>query len=134
MIYLPKKGCLNIIYRNTTHILDMPCCHKHQQQRHHRENTKICVFIDYMYVEILFPLTKIIATMFERVTTHGQTIMQRVTITSMRYHTHYHMRYHAFFLSLTWGGHNATCYHNFNLLSHTIPNIFTQLSMVWGYL
>ena len=26
MIYLPKQVCLIIIHRNTTHILDMPCC------------------------------------------------------------------------------------------------------------
>ena len=33
MIYIPKQVCLIIIHRNTTHILDMPCCHKHQQQK-----------------------------------------------------------------------------------------------------
>ena len=38
--------------------------------------------------------------------------MQRSTITSMRYHT----RYHTFSFSLTWIGHNATPYHNFNVL------------------
>ena len=32
MIYLPKKVCLIIIYRNTTHLLDMSRCHKHQQK------------------------------------------------------------------------------------------------------
>ena len=74
MIYLPKKVCLIIINRNTTHILDMSCCHKHQQQRYHHENTKIGMFINYMYVDILFPLIKAITFMFERVTTHNQTL------------------------------------------------------------
>ena len=50
MIYLPKKFCLIIINTNTTHILDMPCCHRHQQQRYHNENTKICMFMHYIYV------------------------------------------------------------------------------------
>ena len=48
MIYLLKKVCLIIIHRNPTHILDMPCCHKHQQQRYHNGNTKICIFIHNM--------------------------------------------------------------------------------------
>ena len=56
--------------------------------------------------------------------------MQRVTITSTRYH----MRYHTFSLSLTWIGHNAKRYHNFNVLLHTLPYIFSKFSMVWGYL
>ena len=34
MLYLSKKACLVIILRNTTHPLDMFCCHKHQQQRY----------------------------------------------------------------------------------------------------
>ena len=54
MIYFPKKVCLIIIHRNTTRILDMSCSHKHQQQRCYNENTKICMFIYYMYVDILF--------------------------------------------------------------------------------
>ena len=32
MIYLPKQVSLIIIHRNTTHIPEMPWCHKHQQQ------------------------------------------------------------------------------------------------------
>ena len=74
MIYLLKKVILIIIYRNTTHLLGVSCCHKHQQQRYHNENTKICMFIHYMYVDILFPLTKTIPIMFERVTTHYETL------------------------------------------------------------
>ena len=54
--------------------------------------------------------------------------MQRVTITSTRYHT----RYRTFSLSLTWVGYSAMHYHNFNVLPHTIPYIFTQFSMVLG--
>ena len=56
--------------------------------------------------------------------------MQRVTITLTRYHT----RYRTISLSLTWIGHNATCYHNFTVLLHAIPYIFIQFSMVWNYL
>ena len=33
MIYLPKKVCLIIIHRNTTHLPDMSCCNKHQQDQ-----------------------------------------------------------------------------------------------------
>ena len=57
-------------------------------------------------------------------------MMQRVTITSMRYHT----RYSTFSLSLTWLAYNATHYHNFNVLPHALPYIFSKFSMVWGYL
>ena len=89
MIYRPKKLCLIIIHRNTIHILDMSCCYKHQQQRYHNENTKICVFIHHMYVNILFPPRKAIPVMFERITTHYQTLQ-------------------------TWISYNATRYHNFN--------------------
>ena len=56
--------------------------------------------------------------------------MQRVNISS----THYRMCYLIFSLSLKWIGHNATCYHNFNVLPHALPYIFSQCSMVWGYL
>ena len=51
-------------------------------------------------------------------------------LTSTRCHT----RYHTFSLSLTWIGHNATCYHNFSVLLHALPYIFSQFSMVCGYL
>ena len=64
MIYLPKKSCLIIIHKNPTHISEMSHCHKHEQQSYHNENTKICMFMHYMYVGILFPLTKAILVMF----------------------------------------------------------------------
>ena len=83
----------------------IPCCHKHQQQRHHKGNINVGMFIHYMYVNKLFPLVKAIPIMFEHVTTHYQTLQ-------------------------TWIGHNATRYHNFNAL----PYIFSQFSLVWGYL
>ena len=105
MIYLPKQVCLIIIHRNTTHILDTSCCHKHQQQRYHYENTKICMFIHYMYVDILFPLTKVIPIISEGVTTHYQTLQ-------------------------TWIGHNTTRFHNLNILP--LLYIFSHFSMVWG--
>ena len=66
------------------------------------------MFIHYMYVEILFSLTKAIPIMFERVTTHYQ------------------------FLRI-WIGHNATRYHNFNALPyalpHELPYIFSQFKI-----
>ena len=57
--------------------------------------------------------------------------IQHVTITWMRYHTHYHTRYRKFFLSLTWITYNATHYHNFNMLPHVLLYIFSQFIMVW---
>ena len=72
MIYLPRKVSLITIHTKPTHILDMSCCHKHQQQRYHNENTKICIFIHFIFVDILFPLTKAIPVMFECVTTYDQ--------------------------------------------------------------
>ena len=80
---------------NTT--LDMPCCQKHQEQSYHNEKTKICMLIHHMYVNILFSLTKVISIMFERVSTHCQTLQ-------------------------TWVGHNAARYHNLNTLSHALPH------------
>ena len=56
--------------------------------------------------------------------------MQHVTETSTRYHTHNHMRYHTFFLSLTQIGHNGTHYHNFKALPHVLPYISPPFSMV----
>ena len=44
------------------------------------------------------------------------------------------MYYRTFSLSLTWIGHNATPYHSFNVLPHALPYIFSQFSMVSGYL
>ena len=107
IIYLPKQAYLIIIHRNTKHILDMPSCHKHQQQRYHYENTKLCMFIDCICVDIRFPLTKDISVTFEGVTTHYQTLQ-------------------------TWIGHNVTCYHNLNAPPDVLPYIFSQFSMVWG--
>ena len=70
MTYLPRKVCLITIHANLTYILDMSCCHKHQQQRYHNENTKICIFIHYIFVDILYTyITKAIPVMFECVTT-----------------------------------------------------------------
>ena len=86
----------------------MSSCHKHQQQRHHNENIKTCMFIHYMYVDVFFPLTKAIPIMFENVTTHCQTLQ-------------------------TWIGHDATRYHNFNVLRHALPHalpyIFSKFNM-----
>ena len=108
MIYLPKNFCLIIILKKPTHILDMSYCHKHQQQRYHNENSKICIFMHYMYVDILFPLTKATPIMSERVATYYQTLK-------------------------TWIGHNAMRYHKFNALPHTLQHalsyIFSQFNM-----
>ena len=60
--------------------------------------------------------------------------MQCVTPTSARYHMRYHTCYHTFSFSLAWIGHNAMRYHNFNMLPHALPYIFSQISMVWSYL
>ena len=52
----------------------MSFCHKHQQEKYHNENTKVCMFIHCMYVDILFLLTGAIPVMFEVVTKHYQTL------------------------------------------------------------
>ena len=94
------------------------------------------MFIHYMYVDILFPLTKVILIMYERVTTHYQTLQTRIGHNATRYHN-FNALPHALpymFAQFTHVGHNATCYHNFNVLPHVIPYIFTQFNMVWGYL
>ena len=109
MVYLPKKFCQIVIHRNTTHILDVYCCHKHQQQSYHHENTKICMLIHYMYVDIFLLLTKVIPNMFEHVTTHYQTLE-------------------------TWIGHNAMRFYNFKMLLNGLPYIYSQFSIIWGYL
>ena len=140
MMYLPKKVCLIIIHRKPTHILNMSCCHKHNQQRYHNENTKIYIFLHYMYADILFPLTKAVPIMFEYVTifyihvlpnSKHMNRLQHVTISSTRYHTYYHMLQQMFSLSLTWISHNATCYYNSIVLFHTLRFIFF-LSVAWS--
>ena len=97
MIYVPKNFCPIIIHKKPTHILDMSYCHKHHQQRYPNENTKICIFMHYMYVDILFPLTKSTTIMSERVVTYCQTLK-------------------------TWIGHNARRYHKFNALPHALQH------------
>ena len=74
MISLPKQVCLIIIHRNTTHILDMSYCHKYQQQSYRNETNKLCMFALYIYVDIIFPLTKAFPVMSEIVTAHYQTL------------------------------------------------------------
>ena len=77
VIYLLKKVFIVIINRKTTDILNISCRHKYHQQRYH-ENTKIRMSIQYMYVEILFHLTKVIPIMFQHVTKHYQTLQTRI--------------------------------------------------------
>ena len=79
--------------------------HKHQQQSDHNENTKTCIFINYMYVDIFFLLAKAIPIMFEGVTTSYQTLQK-------------------------WTGHDTTRYHKFKALPHALPYIFSQFNMV----
>ena len=123
MIYLPKKVCLIIIHTNTIHILDSSCCHQHQQQRYHNENTK-----------------KAIPIMFGHVTTHYQTLKTWIGHDVTHYHNFNALPHslpqvlHTFSPSLTRRGHNAKPYHNFNVLLHVLPYIFSKFSMVWGYL
>ena len=56
--------------------------------------------------------------------------MQRVTITSVRYHT----RYHTLSLILTRVGYNVMRYHNFNALAHALLYIFFGTCLFLGYL
>ena len=51
-----------------------------------------------MYVDILFPLTKAIPVMFERIIIHHQTLNTWIGHSAMCYHTHYQ----TFSLSLVW--------------------------------
>ena len=37
--------------QHTTHPLHMSYSHKHQQQWYHNENTKLCMFMHYMYAD-----------------------------------------------------------------------------------
>ena len=85
----------------------MSYCCKHQQLGYHNENTKVCMFIHYTYVDILFSLTKAIPIMFEHVTTHYQTLETSINHNTTRYHS----RYHTFSLSLAWFELCATRYH-----------------------
>ena len=62
------------------------------------------MFIHSMYVDRIFPLTKDIPIMLERVITHYQTLQIRI-------------------------GYNATRYHHFKMLPHALPYIF--LSLTW---
>ena len=62
------------------------------------------MFIHYMYVNVVFPLTKAIPVMFEHVTTRFQTLE-------------------------TWIGHNTTHYHDFKVLPYSLRCIFSQFNM-----
>ena len=96
MMSIPKKIFIIIIHTNTTHILDISCCHKHQQQKYHNESTKKRMFMHFMFVDMC-PLTKAIPIMFEYVATHYQTLTLQ-----------------------TWIDHDAIWYHNFNASPHAL--------------
>ena len=87
-----------------------------------------------MYVDILFPLVKAILIMFERVTTHYQTLQTWIDHDGTRYRKLYHTCYHTLSPSLTWLGYDVMCYHNFKMLPHMLPYIFSKFSMVLGLL
>ena len=118
----------------------MPCYHQHLQQRYHNQKANIFIFVHFMHVAILFPLTKAIPIIFECVTTHYQTLQTWIR----RAGTHYlnfkalpHALPHALpyiFCSLTWLSYNAMCHHNFNVFSHVLPYVFSTFTMVWDYL
>ena len=113
MIYLPKKFHLIIIHTNTTNHLDMSCVNKHQQQRYNNENTKICMFIHCMFVDILFlqqnPLQFSLKVLphIAKLYIHGQAIMQRV-ITCVTTHVTVH------FLSVQ---------HGFRAICNRLPRV-----------
>ena len=66
---------------------------------------------------------------------YQKAIMQHVSITSKHYHMHYHRCYCTVSLSLTWIGHNWTCYHNFTICYHTCFHTFPlNLALFGGYL
>ena len=87
------------------------------------------MFIHYMYVDILFPLTKTIPIMFERVTTHNQTLWTWIGHNAMRYHNFHALPY---IFSQCNIGQNGMHYHNFKTLPHALPYISYQFGMVWG--
>ena len=84
-------------------------CYKHHQQRYNNENTKICMFIYYMCVDVLFPLMKAIPIVW----------------------TFYHTLPNSTKMDRPYNGIH---YHNFSVLPHTLLYIFPQFSMVWCYL
>ena len=59
------------------------------------------MFIHYMYADILFPLTKANPIIFERVTTHYQTLR-------------------------IWIGHDAWRYHNLSALPYALPRVLLK--------
>ena len=87
-----------------------------------------------MYVYILLALTKATPIIFEHVTTYYQTLKTWMGHNGIRYHTRCYTRYHKFSLSLTWIDHDATYYHKFSVLPHTLSYIFSERNMIWGYL
>ena len=70
----------------------------------------------------------------DNATTQYQTLRKWINHNTTRYQTLYHTCYFKFSPSLTWVGHNVLRYHDFNVLPYAFTYIFSQLSMVWGYL
>ena len=56
------------------------------------------MLIQYMYVDILFPPSKVIPIVFEHVNAYYQILQTRIGNNATRYHT----RYHTFTVSLVW--------------------------------
>ena len=94
------------------------------------------MFIHYMFVDIIFPLTKTIPIIFKHITTDYQTLETWIDHNATRYHN-FNQLPHALpyiYLSLTWIDHNPMRCHNFNILPHGLPYISSQFSIVWDYL
>ena len=91
-----KSRLVQLLFIKTQHIIYIrPAVISISNKRNHNQNTKILMFIHYMYVDILFLLKKPIPIMSGRVTIHYQTLW-------------------------TWIGHNATYYRN--TLPYALPH------------
>ena len=65
----PKESVWLSFVETQHNLLGILCCYKPQKQVYDNENTKICIFIRQMYIDILFSLAKAISLMFDCVTT-----------------------------------------------------------------
>ena len=92
------------------------------------------MYIHTLYVDILFPVTKAIPIMFERVTTNYQALKRWIGHNATRYHNLNALPYAlpCIFSQFILDRPNGTNYHNFNTLPHALPYIFSKFRMVWG--
>ena len=125
MIYLPKQVCLTIIHRDTTYILDMSCCYKHQQQKKSYLHTLYACW----YIGTCYHKNNVLWQGVTLWSIHVCRVWKvAISLSNPNFSQIEHVTKQHQTLK-TWIGYNATRYLNFHPLRHVLPYIFSQFNL-----